>query len=244
MKKRLYVDLNFQGDSFFNKMARISIILPAQNEETQIAACLVSLTPFFNAGDRIIVVDACSSDQTSAIVRDFGMPVISASTPARGGAIGLGIEYFKQTKIQFDLFLIAHADMRFPADARDQLLASLHAYPNRAWGAFGHRIDNPRLLLRIVERGNNFRARWFQMPYGDQGQFFKPEILETIGGFPPLAFMEDYELSRRLKQHSRMLYLDHPITIPSRHWDRGIFRATWKNWKTILYYKFWGTLPR
>ena len=40
------------------------------------------------------------------------------------------------------------------------------------------------LGLRAVAFLNNWRARWCGISFGDQGQFFRSDALNMMGGFP------------------------------------------------------------
>lgn len=66
---------------------RVSVIIPAYNEEKYIAKCLKSLVRQEVPADEIIVVDNNSSDKTAKIAKKFGVLVIKEKkqgmTPAR-----------------------------------------------------------------------------------------------------------------------------------------------------------------
>ena len=64
----------------------VSIIVPARNEEANLADCLRSLTAQTGVAFEIIVVDDASTDRTREIARSFaGVRVISAEPLALGG---------------------------------------------------------------------------------------------------------------------------------------------------------------
>ena len=116
---------------------------------------------------------------------------------------------------------------------REALAAVLASSSGSVTGALGHRIADPRFVFRAIEAGNRLRARYFGVPYGDQAQFFEVAAIEASGGFPDVDREEDLELALRLRRFGKFLYLDHPVTIPARHWDRGVVAATIKNWWTV-----------
>ena len=111
-------------------------------------------------------------------------------------------------------------------------------------GSLGHRIDDRRLVFRAIEAGNRLRARFLGVPYGDQAQFFSVAAIEGSGGFPGLDRYEDLELALRLRRLGRVIYLDHPVTIPARHWDKGVVRATLRNWQIAIRLLLSGSQPR
>ena len=70
---------------------------------------------------------------------------------------------------------------------------------------------------------NNLRALLTGISFGDQAQFFRVEVLDQPGGFPELMLMEDVELSLRLKQTGRLLFLKDRVTASGRRWQTGSF---------------------
>lgn len=213
----------------------IGVVLPARDEARWIGACLDSLSGFLEAGDRVVVVDACSTDATADIARRAGAEVLVAPGPERGLALGQG---YGEVAPGVEIVLLAHADMRLPPSARASILAAAAARPEAVGGALGHRIDDPRRRFRLMERGNAFRARRWQLPYGDQAQFVRTGAVEAAGGFPRIAWMEDLELALRLRRLGPWLYLDDPVRIPSRHWEaHGVVATTLANWTRAVLYR-------
>jgi GT2 family glycosyltransferase len=136
--------------------------------------------------------------------------------------------------------LVIHADMVVAEGTREALAAATSAYPSCVAGALGHRIDDRRLVFRLIEAGNRLRARSLDLPYGDQAQFWKVTALEASNGFPQLDQYEDLELALRLRRLGKVIYVDHPVTIPARHWDGGVVRATLRNWQIAMRFAFRG----
>ena len=54
-------------------------------------------------------------------------------------------------------------------------------------------------FMRFVERTSHTRARRFGLIFGDQALFLRRDVFDSLGGFAPLALMEDWELARRLR---------------------------------------------
>jgi hypothetical protein len=100
-------------------------------------------------------------------------------------------------------------------------------HPACPGGCFGHRFDSSRTVYRLVEAWDSVRAR-LGVSYGDQAQFFRRELVERSGGFPDLALMEDVELSRRLGALGRPVYLNRPVVVSPRRFER----LGW--WRTVL----------
>lgn len=214
--------------------SRIGVVIPARDEEATIGPCLESLGPFRRAVDPIIVVDDGSRDSTAKIAHRRGASVLTGTGGGRGRAVAAGYEAVAR---RVDIVLVVHADMRLPAEARERILEATDRDPGAVGGCLGHRIADPRRRFRWIEAGNRFRARRWQLPYGDQAQFVRTSAVEASGGFPVLERMEDLELSLRLRKLGRWIYLDCPVVIPSRHWRRGIVISTLRNWTLALLYR-------
>lgn len=74
---------------------KISVVIPAYNEEKYIAGCLQSLIQQTEKPDEIIVVDNNSRDKTAEIAKSFGVTVINEKkqgrTPARNAGFNKAI---------------------------------------------------------------------------------------------------------------------------------------------------------
>jgi GT2 family glycosyltransferase len=75
------------------------------------------------------------------------------------------------------------------------------------------------LQMRIVAALNNLRALVTGVSFGDQAQFFRAEALDDISGFPSMMLMEDVELSLRLKEVGRLVFLRDGILVSGRRWQ-------------------------
>ncbi len=209
-------------------------MIPAWNEAANVGPCLGSLAPFRDCGDQIIVIDAASSDATGSLAQEYGARVIRSSERHRGYAVTAGFEALCRA---VDVVLIAHADMRFASDARSAIVSALTAHRSAVGGVLGHVINDPHFKFRLLERGNAFRARHWQLPYGDQAMFVRTDVVARAGGFPNQPCMEDLELALRCRPHGRWLLVDCPVTIDHRHWRRGVVRTTLGNWGRAIAYR-------
>jgi glycosyltransferase involved in cell wall biosynthesis len=208
-------------------------VVPARDEAARIGTCLESLREFLAAGDPVVVVDDGSRDGTAEIAARAGGVVLATGRRARGLAAASGYESLSGS---VDSVLIVHADMILPGGVRDLILEALEAHPEAVGGVLGHRIADPRRRFRWVEAGNRIRAAWFQLPYGDQAQFVRTDAVRRAGGFPVQPAFEDLELALRLRAIGRWLYLDRPVLIPNRHWERGVVRTAIGNWVAVVRY--------
>jgi len=132
-------------------------------------------------------------------------------------------------------------DTRLPDNA-DALLPDGLARSGRAWGRFDVQFDRGGLLT-LIAFAMNLRSRLTGIATGDQGLFVTRAAFEAVGGFPPIALMEDVALSARLKRTSRPLCLSTHVTTSARRWNRhGTLRTVLLMWRLRLAY-FFGTDP-
>ncbi|MCH8823607.1 MAG: glycosyltransferase [Planctomycetes bacterium] len=213
---------------------RIGVVIPAHNELSNIAACITSCVQFTVPGDVIIVVDAASTDATFKKAQEAGAQVIRQPQHHRGYAVAAGVNAITN---KVDVILIVHADMQLAIDTRDAIAKSLIENPQAIGGVLGHKIDDSRSKFRLVEFGNRFRAKYGQLPYGDQAMFVRIKTIDEIGGFPQLPIMEDLELALRCRNLGKWIYLDKPVKIDARHWRRGVVHTTLRNWSLAITYR-------
>ena len=115
--------------------------------------------------------------------------------------------------------------------------------PNRHWGRFDVRLSGAHPALRMVETLMNLRSRLTGIATGDQGIFVRRERFEQVGGYPPIALMEDIALSRLLQRRGPPVCLRPRLTTSSRRWERdGVFRTILLMWRLRLAY-FLGANP-
>jgi rSAM/selenodomain-associated transferase 2 len=199
---------------------RLAVVIPTLNEESVLAATLDSLAGQRDEVCQVVVADGGSTDGTAALAKKWGARVFWTPRRGRGCQIATAV-----SQLMEEVVLIVHADMILPARALALLRERLAEDAACPGGCFGHRFDSPRLIYRLIERYDRLRAQR-GISYGDQAQFFRREFLESQGGFPDQPIMEDIELSRRLALLGRPAYLDHPVVVSARRFERLGWRRT------------------
>lgn len=107
-----------------------------------------------------------------------------------------------------DWLLFLHADT-VPGPAWRHAVADLMTGPDdgRRAGVFRLRLDDQAPWARCVEWCARSRSRLLGLPYGDQGLLISADFYESLGGFRPLAIMEDVDMVRRIGRR-RLVTLD------------------------------------
>ena len=217
-------------------MSRISIVLPILNEEARVAACLRALQPLRDRDCELIAVDGGSRDRSVALAESLVDRVV-VGPKGRAAQMNAGVR-----QANGDIFWFLHADSQPPPDAARLIRVAL-AKPERCWGRFDVRLSGQQPSLRVVEWLMNTRSRLTGIATGDQGIFVRRRLFEQIGGYPPIALMEDIALSRLLKQRDRPVCLRQHLLVSSRRWERdGISRTILLMWWLRLAY-FLGADP-
>ncbi len=218
-------------------MPSFSIVVPVLDEAAGIEATLAPLQAWRGARAEVIVVDGGSRDATVALAAPLADRVLRAPR-GRAAQMNAGAQASAGAILVF-----LHADTRLPRGALDAIERAL-AQPRRAWGRFDVRIDGRGALLRVVAALMNARSRASGIATGDQAIFVRREAFEAVGGFPPIALMEDLALSARLKRRSRPACLRERVVTSGRRWERdGALRTIALMWRLRLAYAL-GADPR
>lgn len=210
------------------RISSLSVIIPTINEAKTIPGVIECIHTASEA--EIIVVDGGSTDDTVQLANAGGAKVITSS-PGRAGQMNKGAN-----AAQGDILLFLHADTFLP-HGFDNHIRLTFQNPHIVAGAFSLHINGDSPSLRILELMVNFRSRYLQMPYGDQGIFIRAAFFRLIGGFPDLPIMEDFAFMKLIHAYGRVVTLKAPACTSPRRWDSlGIIRTTIINLAIIFGY--------
>lgn len=128
--------------------------------------------------------------------------------------------------------LVLHADSRLP-DTWHQKVGAILNRPKAhlsSW-CFDFKVEtHGRPMLWLLERMVNLRSRWLQRPYGDQGLLIQRQLYERVGGYRPLALMEDLDLVERLSQVAPLRSLNCALLTSAERWQkRSVLVQAWRN---------------
>ena len=207
-------------------MAKLSIIIPTLNAAAALHRSLPPLAEFgaLDLIREVIVADGGSTDETAAIAEAAGARFVAAAK-GRGTQLATGAEAARG-----DWLLFLHADTvlqpgwdravrDFMGDGGNQ---------DRA-GYFRLALDDGRLGARRVQWLANMRARILGLPYGDQGLLISRGFYRKVGGFRPLALMEDVDLVRRIGRGRLRMLKATAVTSAERYRRDGFWLRPVRN---------------
>ena len=208
---------------------RVSVCVPARNDEAGVGACVTSLLDQTHGHLQILVLDDASTDRTRAILDGLRSPLLRVieGTPKPDGWLGKHWACAQlAAQADGDILLFADADTWFSADAVANLAAHMDAHPDdsllTAWpvqrlGSWSERLIVPMVyhaLLTLLPAAYVSRdPRW--MPHSIRplfrplfaaacGQFmaFRRETYEAVGGHAAVrdAIVDDVELAKAVRR--------------------------------------------
>jgi rSAM/selenodomain-associated transferase 2 len=206
--------------------ARVSIVIPALDEERAIGAVLSAALA---QADDVVVSDGGSRDRTVEIAREMGARVV-AGPRGRGLQLNRGAAAASEAgREPEDILLFLHADTALPEGGVELVRQAIAA--GAVGGAFEIRFDGRGWVYRLGERIASLRSRWSRLALGDQAQFVRRERFEDLGGFRDWPLLEDLDFMLRLRETGRIAILRRPVVTSARRFAaRGPLRTVLGNW--------------
>lgn len=211
------------------RMPRISVIVPAHNEEQYLAATLDSLNDQEYPPHEIIVVANGCNDRTTEVARHRCHRLIVLSQKCLGVARNLGARM-----AQGDILLFLDADTTLEPTALRKIARSFTAAYSS--GTLIGQPDCDRLSFRLLYMLKNFVHRT-HLHTGSSGVIicWRKDFVR-VGGFDEhLQVRENSELIKRLSRYGRYKYIsDVPaVTSMRRYEQKGVWPMVW------LWIKVW-----
>ncbi len=242
-----------KGESAASKM-RITILIPAHNEEQSIAACVSSCLNQSRPADEIVVVNNGTTDGSTKILESFGKKITLLNTPALGNksyAQELGLKY-----ITGDIFIATDGDSVLSydfvkyveEDFRDPNVMAVAGYVRSlrynwltACRAFEYAVGQN--LHKLAEHYMNFL---FVIP-GVAGAFRRDAFFKYID-FEHDTLTEDLDFTYRLHEKRLKVFYDRRIVVftqdpttlyayinQMRRWFGGGWQCLMKHWSIALH---------
>ena len=205
----------------------VSAILPAYNEESNIASAIGDLIEQTYKLDSIIIVDDLSHDNTSKIVKILAnyysdyLPITLLKTNSknlRAGAINVGLRYIKKHIPNCEYVLIADADSRFDKHLVREGIKSLEKDVQSGGvcstaGVLNPKFDKEDGFFYNIEKWILWRFQRLEYAGFDSKRtstwnnvlilhglcsMFRVKALQEVGGYKSDHLLEDYELTLKL----------------------------------------------
>ena len=226
---------------------KVSVIVPARNEESRIGDCLKSLMDQDYPNLEILVVDDCSTDRTAQVVReivgtDDRVELVQGEPPPSGWlgkphAIWQGVQRASGEHLCF-----VDSDGRLHPQCIRQTVGCLEEKGADLF-TLGMRLECPSfwekaiqpLVLQLILMG--FPAEKVNDPESDvasaNGPFllFRRSAYEAIGGHEAVKaeIVEDLELARKIKKKGlRLLWVLGPELMSLRMYSN--LKEIWNGW--------------
>ena len=219
---------------------RVSLVIPGRNCSGTIRTCLSAVVPLLERAEcrlgEILFVDDGSTDDTSRIVREYPVKLITGTGTGPGGARNLGWHTAENPLIWF-----VDSDCVAEPDALELLLPHMDdPQVGGVSGSYGNmRPDSLLACLiheEIVERHRAMPARvnflaTFNVVY-------RRSILEEVGGFDERFLKgQDAELSWRVLAAGHELAFEFSARV--RHYHATRWRAYFRTQRQQGYWRVW-----
>ena len=220
----------------------ISVIVPVYRESpTLVFSTIEHLIGFKGVSEIIIVTthpDPLAADIKKMISTHYANDSQLISTVAdhagRARQMNQGA-----TRAKSDSLLFIHADTRLPDAADDYIKVSLKSAD---WGRFDVKLDDQRLVYRVISWFINKRSGLTHICTGDQALFMTHDFFKNAGGFPEQELMEDVEFSIRAKNISLPAVIKKPVITSARRWQQnGVIKTIILMW--CLRALYWFGMP-
>ncbi|HVA66842.1 MAG TPA: TIGR04283 family arsenosugar biosynthesis glycosyltransferase [Elusimicrobiota bacterium] len=219
---------------------KFSIVIPTLNESAGIVAALERLRESSAADPmEIIVSDGGSGDGTAEAAQALADKVLTRRGPGRARQMHEGA-----LSASGDILLFLHADTRLPESWRQTLEKAWNARSHPSATAFSLCFDKDERFYRFIAKMAAWRSRLTGVPLGDQAIAVWREDYFQVGGFPPVALMEEYYLIDKLRRLGPVRVLSECAVTSARRYEKNgrVFQALSNFFITALFYL--GVPPR
>ena len=205
-------------------MKRVSVVVPARNEEKLLPRCLSALQQQEFGNFEIIVVDSASTDRTQQVARESGARVVRVDEPGVARARQVGFDAAKG-----DIIVSTDADAIYKPDWLQRIVApfadpavvgtfgTIELTGKRLWTSLGHTLFSgfQAANLRVGHPlfcGPNFAVK--------KDAFHDVDGFRLNGEYPEEA--EDVLFAQKLKKRGKIVFLPgNKVIVSSRRLEKG-----------------------
>lgn len=221
-------------------MVKISVVIPAYNEEKYIGRTLESLKKQTYKPYEIIVIDNNSEDKTGKIAKSMGAKVVFEKEKSIGAARKRG---FQETK--GDIIASTDADTILSPNWLSRIALTFLSDPKIIALGGPYQFDSPknRFIVKIFEKIWVMTDRILNFGNNVPGvnMAVKKEAYIKAGGFKKNHYYyEDLDLSLRLKKIGRVVFLKNFYVTTSyrRYAEKGFFKTVFGYMKNYYRLRF------
>ncbi len=202
----IYTIVNKKGK--IDKFPKMSIIIPAYNEEVTVASSIKSMLSLNYPDYEVIVIDDGSSDNTfkeASKYSEKGVKVIRQKNTGKPGAINTGIK-----NASGEVMITVDADSKLHPDALTWIARRFSSNPRLGAVAGNVKIDKPTGLLKTLQsleyttsinliRKSQSLLHCVTIVPGAIAAL-KTRVLHEVGYFPSDTFAEDFDITMKVLQ--------------------------------------------
>ncbi|MBU0776936.1 glycosyltransferase [Patescibacteria group bacterium] len=184
-------------------MKKISVVIPAYNEEDVIIDCLSSLDKQTHSNFEVIIVDDGSTDKTPKLVKGFNpnkykLVIIKQNHKGPGAGRNLGSE-----RATSEILVFVDADMTFDKDFLEKLVKPIDSGEEKGTFSKEEHVSNWGNIWAKCWNINEGWADKRRHPanYPDKQKVFRAILkseFDKVDGFDPGGYTDDYSLSEKL----------------------------------------------
>jgi len=217
---------------------KISVVIPAYNEESYLRRTIESLKNQSLKANEIIVVDNGSTDKTKEVAKSLGAKVIAEEKKGVGFARKAGFE-----KAFYDIIVTTDADTAFPKNWLSRIEKTFTENPRviAVGGPYQFDTEKHKLAIKIMTKvwiwGDKILNLGNNIP-GVNMAVLKKAYLKTKGFRK--KYYEDLDLSLQLKKQGKVVFLKNLVVTTSyrRYAKKGFLKTVWEYMKNYYGVRF------
>ncbi len=233
--------------------SKLTVLVPAYNEASTLADTLRSLAAQTLPPQEVIVIDDCSTDNTSEIAHSFGVTVLRPPTNTGSKA---GAQNYALDSVRSEFTMAIDADTTLAPDGIAKLMEAMEDPTVSA--ACGFVL--PRHVRTLWERGRYIEylfafsfykpiQDYYRRPLISSGCFsiYRTEVLRANGGWSTRTMAEDMDLTWSFYQAGHgVRFIPEAVCYPVephnfdfmrkqlKRWSHGFVQNVRLHWRKVL----------